>query len=96
MSEPVVSTMQDAQLTIGSLLQHGARVYATSVVRTFDGDGVREATYAEVAERSARLAGALAGLGMVRGTASGRSCGTRRSTWRPTSPCRPWARCCTR
>ena len=64
MNEPVVSTMQDAQLTIGGLLQHGARVYATSVVRTFDGDGVREATYAEVAERSARLAGALAGLGV--------------------------------
>ncbi len=67
MSESVVSTMQDAQLTIGSLLQHGARVYATSVVRTFEGDGVREATYAEVAERSARLAGALAGLGIGQG-----------------------------
>ncbi len=54
---PVVSTMQDAQLTIGSLLRHGQAVYADSRVRTFDGDRVREATYAEVGERAARLAG---------------------------------------
>ena len=67
MSEPVVSTMQDAQLTIGSLLRHGAQVYATSVVRTFEGESVREATYAEVAERAARLAGALSGLGVEPG-----------------------------
>ena len=59
--------MQDSQLTIGSLLEHGARVYAASTVRTFEGDHVREATYAEVAERSARLAGALAALGIVQG-----------------------------
>ena len=46
MSDPVVSTMQGSQLTIGSLLEHGARVYAASTVRTFEGDHVREATYA--------------------------------------------------
>ena len=67
MSDPVVSTMQDTQLTVGSMLQHGARVYAGSVVRTFDGDRIREATYAEVAERAARLAGALAELGVAQG-----------------------------
>ena len=67
MGDPVVSTMQDAQLTIGSLLRHGQTVYADSVVRTFDGDRVREATYAEVGERAARLAGALAGLGVQQG-----------------------------
>jgi len=66
-SDPVVSTMQDAPLTIGSLLQHGARVYAGSMVRTFEGDHVRETTYAEVAERAARLAGAMAALGVVQG-----------------------------
>ena len=58
MSEPVVSTMQDAQLTISALLRHGQTVYADSVVRTFEGDSVREATYAQVGERAARLAGA--------------------------------------
>ena len=67
MTDPVRSTMQETQLTIGSLLQHGARVYADSVVRTFEGDSVREATYAQVAERSARLAGALAALGVTEG-----------------------------
>ena len=64
---PVVSTMQDAQLTITSLLRHGQSVYADSVVRTFEGDHVREATYAEVGGRAARLAGALAGLGVQQG-----------------------------
>ena len=67
MSEPVVSTMQDAQLTITSMLRHGATVFSSSTVRTFDGDSVREATYAEVGERAARLAGALAGLGIGQG-----------------------------
>ena len=67
MSDPVVSTMQDAQLTITNLLRHGQSVYAGSVVRTFEGDHVREATYAEVGERAARLAGALAGLGVQQG-----------------------------
>jgi len=66
-TDPVVSTMQDAQLTIGSLLRHGARVYAHSVVRTFEGDTVREASYAEVARRAARLAGALSSLGVEQG-----------------------------
>ncbi len=67
MSDPVVSTMQDAQLTISSLLRHGATVFAGSTVRTFDGESVREATYAEVSRRAARLAGALAGLGVQQG-----------------------------
>ena len=40
MTDPVVSTMQDAQLTITALLRHGQSVYADSVVRTFDGDRV--------------------------------------------------------
>ena len=67
MPDPVVSTMQDAQLTITALLRHGQTVYADSVVRTFDGDSVREATYAQIGERAARLAGALAGLGVQQG-----------------------------
>ena len=66
-SDPVQSTMQDAQLTITSMLRHGERVYADSVVRTFEGDSVREATYAQVAERAARLAGALTTLGVQPG-----------------------------
>ena len=96
MTDPVVSTMQDAQLTITSLLRHGATIFAGSKVRTFKGDGVREATFAEVAERAARLAGALAGLGVGQGDRVGTCCGTPRSTSRPTSPCPRWAPSCTR
>jgi fatty-acyl-CoA synthase len=66
-TDQVTSTMQDAPLLISGLLRHGATVYADSVVRTFEGDGVREATYAEVAGRAGRLAGALASLGIGQG-----------------------------
>jgi fatty-acyl-CoA synthase len=67
MSDPVVSTMQDSPLVLSSLLRHGATVFAESRVRTFMGEEVREATYAEVAQRAARLAGALSGLGVQQG-----------------------------
>ena len=62
-----VSTMMDTQLTITGLLRHGQQVFATSVVKTFEGDSVRAATYAEVGERATRLASALAGLGIAPG-----------------------------
>jgi fatty-acyl-CoA synthase len=61
------STMQDAQLTLSSLLEHSRRVYATSRVLTFEGDGVREASYAEVGDRAHRLASALQSLGVAQG-----------------------------
>jgi fatty-acyl-CoA synthase len=61
------STMQDTQLTIGSLLEHSRRVYATSRVLTFEGDGVREASYAQVGARAHRLASALKDLGIGQG-----------------------------
>ncbi|MCW2726579.1 MAG: fadD9 [Frankiales bacterium] len=64
MSDRVVSTMQDHQLTITELLRHGSTVYAGSVVTTFEGDTTRSVTYAELGERAHRLAGALAGLGV--------------------------------
>jgi fatty-acyl-CoA synthase len=63
-SDRVVSTMQDHQLTITELLRHGSTVYAGSVVTTFEGDTTRSVTYAELGERAHRLAGALAGLGV--------------------------------
>jgi len=64
---PVSSTMPDAPLTITSMLRHGAQVFAGSVVRTVEDGTVREATYAQVAERAARLAGALTALGVEPG-----------------------------
>jgi fatty-acyl-CoA synthase len=66
-TDQVTSTMQDGPLTIAGLLRHGETVFAGSVVRTFEGDRVREATYAEVGQRAARLAGALAALGIGAG-----------------------------
>jgi fatty-acyl-CoA synthase len=61
------STMQDFPLTITSILRHGATVHAGSEVVTFEGDGSRRASFAEVAARIARLAGGLADLGIEQG-----------------------------
>lgn len=61
------STMQDWQLTITALFRHGARIYADSQVATYDDTTVRRATYAEMALRIEKLAGALARLGIERG-----------------------------
>ena len=60
----MLSTMQDRPLTITSLFHHGARIHADSEVVTLEGDHVRRATFAEVARRAERLAGALARLGV--------------------------------
>ncbi len=59
--------MQDFPLTIGMILRHGATVYGGSEVATFEGDGSRRATFAEVAARAERLAAALRRLGIEDG-----------------------------
>ncbi len=59
--------MQDFPLTIGMILRHGHTVYGDSEVVTFEGDGSRRATFAEVAGRAGRLAGALQRLGIETG-----------------------------
>jgi fatty-acyl-CoA synthase len=53
------STMQETPLSIATLLDFGATVYGTSTVETFTGEGIRTATFAEVAARAAQLAHAL-------------------------------------
>jgi fatty-acyl-CoA synthase len=58
------STMQDAQLTIGSVLKHGTTVHGDSEVVTATTGGTRSRTYAEVGTRAAQLAHALRGLGI--------------------------------
>ena len=58
------STMQDYQLTISAVMRHGARVYPGSECVTWTGAGTRRASYAEVAQNAARLAAALARLGI--------------------------------
>src|SRR5439155_1260626 len=61
------ATMQDRPLTITALFEHGARLYGDSEVVTAGERGVRRASFAEVAERAARLAGALRRLGILPG-----------------------------
>jgi fatty-acyl-CoA synthase len=56
--------MQDAQLTISSVMRHGTTVHADSEVVTATADGARTRTYAEVGRRAAQLAHALRGLGI--------------------------------
>ena len=68
------STMQDFPLTIGMIFRHGRKVYGGSEVMTFEGDHTRRATYAEVADRTERLAAALARLGIGTGDRVGTFC----------------------
>ena len=67
MPDQVVSTMQPHPLTITDLMRHGSVVYADSSVSTWEGESARRASYAEVAARATRLAGALAVLGIAPG-----------------------------
>src|SRR4029077_1100681 len=52
----VKSTMQDVQLTIGSLRRHGTTVHADAEVVTATADGVRSRSFAELGRRAAQLA----------------------------------------
>jgi fatty-acyl-CoA synthase len=58
------STMQDRQLTVQSILHHGAAVFRDSQVAAFDGDQVLPTTFEVRAGRVARFAGALRRLGI--------------------------------
>jgi fatty-acyl-CoA synthase len=62
----VLSTMQDAPLLVSGILRHGQQVYGDSRVTTITGPEGEStsATFAEVAERSERLASALARIGV--------------------------------
>jgi fatty-acyl-CoA synthase len=60
----MLSTMQDRQLTVQSILQHGAAVYRDSQVAAFDGEQVIRTTFADRAARVERLAAALRRLGI--------------------------------
>ena len=60
-------TMQDRPLTITSILRHGRAINSNSQVVTCEGDHSRRASFAEVAERTDRLAAALARLGIRAG-----------------------------
>jgi fatty-acyl-CoA synthase len=63
----MLSTMQDAPLTITSIFEHGARVHSGSVLVTYKGEETSTHTFSEVAERTGRLASVLADLGVEPG-----------------------------
>jgi len=64
----VLSTMMDFPLTLTALLRQGRDVHGESEVWTATGDGApRHTTFTGVAERAARLAGALRRLGVGEG-----------------------------
>lgn len=68
------STMQDFQLGVAHIFQHGRTIHADSKVVTWHDDGPVESTYAEVAYEADQLAHALQGLGVVPGDRVGTFC----------------------
>ena len=61
------TTMMDMPLSTQMILRHGRRLHAGARVRSFDGDGFREASFADIATRATSLAAALSALGVQRG-----------------------------
>ncbi len=68
------STMQDVELGVLHLLQHGRSIHADSSIITWDGNGPRQATFADVADNADRLAAALTDLGVQPGDRVGTFC----------------------
>ncbi|MEV6771137.1 long-chain fatty acid--CoA ligase [Nocardia sp. NPDC051030] len=63
----MLSTMQDEQLSLATLLRYAATFQGDSTVSTWTGTGLRTQTYREVGADSARLANALRDLGIGEG-----------------------------
>ncbi|GIG59171.1 fatty-acyl-CoA synthase [Longispora fulva] len=61
------STMQDVPLNLRRLLEYGGSVHGAARLLTAEPGGYRESSYAHVAANAARLAHALAGLGIGEG-----------------------------
>src|SRR3954462_1542455 len=68
------STMQEFPLTIAAILRHGERVYAQSECVTWTETGARRADFATIGANAARLANALAALGVENGDRVGTFC----------------------
>nr|WP_298208272.1 long-chain fatty acid--CoA ligase [Ferrimicrobium sp.] len=57
--------MQQGALTVAGILRYGSQAFPDAEVFTYNGgDDVARARFAEIADRAARLAGALAGIGI--------------------------------
>ena len=61
----MLSTMQDGELSIATLLRYGSTVHGASQVSTWTGEGARRLSYADLGRQAAQLAHALRGLGVT-------------------------------
>ena len=68
------ATMMDFPLTTQMILRRGARLFADSMVSTFDGKRLNATPFAQVADRASRLASALVRLGIAPGECVGTLC----------------------
>jgi fatty-acyl-CoA synthase len=55
----MLSTMPDYPLALVPIMEHGGKVHGESEVATWTGDGVRRASFREVAARARKLADAF-------------------------------------
>ena len=63
----MLSTMQDEQLSLATLLRYASTFHSKATVSTWTGTGVRTMTYGELGKQAAQLANALESLGVERG-----------------------------
>ena len=61
----MLSTMQDGELSIATLLRYGSTVHGRSEVSTWTGESARRLSYADLGRQAAQLAHALRGLGIT-------------------------------
>ncbi|NMO04534.1 long-chain fatty acid--CoA ligase [Gordonia sp. TBRC 11910] len=63
----IQSTMQHGELSIARLVEYSRRVFPEAKIRTWTGTELRDISFAEVGDKAAQLANALAKLGVQRG-----------------------------
>jgi fatty-acyl-CoA synthase len=59
------STMQDTELSVSDIFEHGRSVHPDAIVAHYQGGRTSSQTFAGIAERTRRLAGALHALGVT-------------------------------
>jgi fatty-acyl-CoA synthase len=72
--DPLQATMQQFPLTITHILRHGSTVFADAQASTSTADGIRRASYGDVAVRAGCLAAVLSRLGVRAGDCVGTFC----------------------
>ncbi|WOC13212.1 long-chain fatty acid--CoA ligase [Gordonia sp. MP11Mi] len=63
----IQSTMQHGALTISSLVEYSRRIFPEARIRTWTGEGFRDMSFSDIGDTGAKIANALAKLGVERG-----------------------------